>query len=105
MKNELELGAEVSAAAGPAARNHAASTDARMPAAILTYSRSRGLFAGANVKGIVLKPEDDLNMTIYKKTARELLSEETGEDATATAGLKPFPQALARYTAGAVDAR
>ena len=72
---EFELGGEASIAAGPVGRNAGAGTDALMQAAILSYSRSRGLFAGLNLKGIVIRPEDDLNLAVYNKTARELLSD------------------------------
>jgi len=53
MKNKVELGGEIGVAAGPVGRNAGAGTDALMHAELLSYSRSRGLFAGANVKGIV----------------------------------------------------
>src|SRR5262249_37210393 len=65
MKDRFELGGEAEAAAGPVGRNAGAATDALMHAAILSYSRSRGLFAGVNVKGVVLRPEDDLNKAVY----------------------------------------
>jgi len=97
MKDKFELGGEAGVAAGPVGRNAGAATDALMQAAILSYSRSRGLFAGANVKGVVIRPEDDLNMTIYSKTARELLGHPIGADASPAAGLKAFPQTLGRY--------
>jgi SH3 domain-containing YSC84-like protein 1 len=98
MKDKFELGGEAGIAAGPVGRNAGAATDALMHAEILSYSRSRGLFAGVNVKGIVLKPEDDLNVAVYKQTARELLGDPVSGDAGAAAGLKAFPQALGRYT-------
>lgn len=96
MKDKFELGGEAAVAAGPVGRNAGAATDALMHAAILSYSRSRGLFAGANVKGVVLRPEDDLNIAVYDKTARELLSDPVGSDPPDT-GLKAFPEAVARY--------
>jgi len=98
MKDKFELGGEAGVAAGPVGRNAGAATDALMHAEILSYSRSRGLFAGVNVKGIVLKPEDDLNVAVYKQTARELLGDQVGGGAGTAAGLKAFPQALGRYT-------
>ena len=98
MKDKFELGGEAGVAAGPVGRNAGAATDALMHAAVLSYSRSRGLFAGANVKGIVLRPEDDLNMAVYHKTARDLLGDPVSVAGTADAGLKAFPQALGRYT-------
>jgi len=70
MKDKFEVGGEAGIAAGPVGRNAGAATDALMHAEILSYSRSRGLFAGVNVKGVVLKPEDDLNMAVYGHTAR-----------------------------------
>jgi len=98
MKDKFELGGEAGVAAGPVGRNAGAGTDALMHAEILSYSRSRGLFAGVNVKGIVLRPEDDLNMAVYHKTARELLSDPASVAGSADGGLTAFPQALGRYT-------
>jgi lipid-binding SYLF domain-containing protein len=40
-----------------------------------SYSRSRGVVAGANLKGVVVRPEDDLNRAVYDQTAHELLSD------------------------------
>jgi lipid-binding SYLF domain-containing protein len=105
MKDKFELGGEASVAAGPVGRNAGAGTDALMQAAILTYSRARGVFAGLNLKGVVLKPEDDLNMAVYNKTAKELLSAPPGGDAGVAANLKSFPQTLGRYTASPSDGR
>lgn len=101
MKDRFELGGEAGVAAGPVGRNAGAATDALMHAEILSYSRSRGLFAGFNVKGIVIKPEDDLNQAVYNKTARELLGNPIDNPAAADAALKAFPQALGRYSIGA----
>jgi lipid-binding SYLF domain-containing protein len=98
LKDKFELGAEAGVAAGPVGRNAGAGTDALMHAAILSYSRSRGLFAGVNVKGIVLRPEDDLNRAVYNKTAKEILGNQINDDSGAAAGLKAFPQTLSRYT-------
>ena len=98
MKDRFELGGEAGIAAGPVGRNAGAATDALMHAEILSYSRSRGLFAGLNAKGIVLRLEDDLNVAVYHQTARELLGDQVSGDAGTAAGLKAFPQALGRYT-------
>src|SRR5262249_3947460 len=103
MKDKFELGGEAGVAAGPVGRNAGAATDATMNAAILSYSRSRGLFAGVNVKGVVLRPEDDLNMAVYNKTARELLSDSAAAAANPAEGLKSFPNALGRYTTKSSD--
>jgi SH3 domain-containing YSC84-like protein 1 len=103
MKDRFELGGEAAIAAGPVGRNAGAGTDALMHAAILSYSRSRGLFAGVNVKGVVLQPEDDLNLAVYNQTARELLSGPVDGAAGSSDGLKAFPQVLGRYTSGLSD--
>jgi len=63
---------------------------------MLSYSRSRGIFAGVALKGVVIKPEDDLNLAVYGKTADELLKESVGSDPTPE--LEAFPRALNRYT-------
>jgi SH3 domain-containing YSC84-like protein 1 len=96
MKDKFELGGEAEVAAGPVGRNAGAATDATMRAAILSYSRSRGLFAGANVKGVVIRPEDDLNLAVYNQTARELLSDPV--PGASSADLAAFPRVLGRYT-------
>jgi len=102
MKDKFELGGEAAVAAGPVGRNAGAGTDALMHAAILSYSRSRGLFAGVNVKGVVLRPEDDLNLAVYNHTAGELLSDPVAT-ASPSEGLKSFPNTLARYTTKSSD--
>jgi SH3 domain-containing YSC84-like protein 1 len=75
MKDKFELWGEAGVAAGPVGREAGAAADALLHAEILSYSRSRGPFAGVNVKGIVIRPEDDLNRAVYGKTARELLND------------------------------
>jgi SH3 domain-containing YSC84-like protein 1 len=100
MKDRFELGGELGVAARPVGRNAGAGTDALMHAALLTYSRSRGVFAGVNLKGVVIKPEDDLNLAVYGKTAEELLKESAdGSDGTES-DLGAFPRALSRHTTG-----
>jgi len=105
MKDKFELGGEAAVAAGPVGRNAGAGTDALMHAAILSYSRSRGLFAGVNVKGVVLKPEDDLNLAVYNQTARELLSDQAGASGSPAPDLTAFPRVLGRYTVNPSDGR
>jgi lipid-binding SYLF domain-containing protein len=105
MKDKVELGGEAGVAAGPVGRNAGAATDALMRAAILSYSRSRGLFAGADVKGVVLRPEDDLNIAVYNKTARELLSDDVSKARAPESSLKSFPETIGRYTVAASENR
>jgi len=96
MKDKFELGAEAGVAGGPVGRETGAGTDALMQAKVLSYSRSHGLFAGVSLKGVVVRPEDDLNRAVYSKSARELLTDDK-RAANTEAGLPAFPQAVARY--------
>jgi lipid-binding SYLF domain-containing protein len=98
MKDKFELGAEAAVAGGPVGREASAGTDALMNAEILSYSRSRGLFAGVNLKGVVIRPEDDLNLAVYSKTAHELLVDDEKHPASKTAGLHSFSQTVTRYS-------
>jgi lipid-binding SYLF domain-containing protein len=98
MKDKFEFGGEAGVAAGPVGRNAGAGTDALMHAAILSYSRSRGVFAGVNLKGVVIKPEDSLNLAVYNKTAEELLKEPVDGSSTAESELNAFPRALSKYS-------
>jgi lipid-binding SYLF domain-containing protein len=65
--SKIKLGGDASAAAGPKGRTAGASTDLAMRAEILTYSRSRGLFAGVSLEGSTLRPDGDANDTVYGK--------------------------------------
>jgi lipid-binding SYLF domain-containing protein len=67
LSSKVKLGADASAAAGPKGRDAAAATDATMRAEILTYSRSRGLFAGVSLEGSTLRPDNPANRKLYKK--------------------------------------
>jgi SH3 domain-containing YSC84-like protein 1 len=75
LTSQVKLGGDVAAAAGPKGRSAAASTDVTMRAEILSYSRSRGLFAGISLEGSTLRPDNDGNERIYGKgtTAKEIV--------------------------------
>jgi lipid-binding SYLF domain-containing protein len=103
MKDKFELGAEAAVAGGPVGRDASAGTDALMQAEILSYSRSRGLFAGVNLKGVVIRPEDDLNLAVYNKSAHELLADDGKDSAHAAADLHTFSQTVARYSAASAS--
>lgn len=62
---KFTLGADASAAAGPVGRSATASTDAQLKAEIYSYSRSRGLFAGAALDGSALRIDNDANQAVY----------------------------------------
>ena len=86
MASKFTLGGEVSAAAGPVGRDVTAQTDATMRADILSWSRSRGVFAGISLQGGTLRPDTDVNATLYgaRATNKAIL---TGE-------VKPTPDAI-----------
>jgi SH3 domain-containing YSC84-like protein 1 len=75
LRSKVKLGGEASAAAGPKGRTAQASTDAYAQAEILSYSRSRGLFAGVSLSGSTLRPDNEATQEIYgrKITAREIV--------------------------------
>jgi lipid-binding SYLF domain-containing protein len=75
LSSQVKLGADASAAAGPKGRDASADTDAYMRAEILSYSRSRGLFAGISLEGSTLRPDNDANADVYgrKITAKEIV--------------------------------
>jgi len=99
LKDKFEIGGEGSAAAGPVGRSASASTDARMNAQILSYSRSKGAFAGLELKGVVIKPDNEDNLQVYGMNARDIL---TGADKISLAkmpvGVRVFPLTLSRYS-------
>jgi lipid-binding SYLF domain-containing protein len=75
MGSKVKLGADAAAAAGPKGRDSAAATDVVMRAEILSYSRSRGLFAGVSLEGSTLRPDNRANEKLYgrKLSAKEIL--------------------------------
>jgi lipid-binding SYLF domain-containing protein len=97
LSNQVKLGAEISAAAGPVGRAGEASTDVQMHAQILSYSRSRGLFAGITVNGSVIKEDVDANTRFYERT---LSSEDVvfGRAGNAPASVGVLKAALARHS-------
>jgi len=74
-KDKFTVGGDASAMAGPVGRSAEARTDAMMRAEILSYSRSRGVFAGASLEGATMRPDNDDNNKVYGHavTQREIL--------------------------------
>jgi len=74
--DKFTIGADAAAAAGPLGRDARADTDARLHAEILSYSRSRGAFAGLSLQGATLRPDKDENKKLYGKDMnnKEILS-------------------------------
>jgi SH3 domain-containing YSC84-like protein 1 len=67
LSSKFTLGADASVAAGPVGRTSSAYTDAKLHAEILSYSRSRGAFAGISLDGATLRPDHDANGELYGK--------------------------------------
>jgi SH3 domain-containing YSC84-like protein 1 len=75
LKSKVKLGADAAAAAGPKGRDAAAASDVTMRAEMLTYSRSRGLFAGISLEGSTLRQDNGANEKLYsgKVTAEQIV--------------------------------
>lgn len=94
--DKFTLGAEASVAAGPVGRQTSALTDAQLSAEILSWSRSKGLFAGIALTGATLRPDNDVNQELYgrKIDAKDLIA----GDVAAPAGARPLMTALGKYS-------
>jgi lipid-binding SYLF domain-containing protein len=95
LRNEFKIGGEASAAAGPVGREASASTDLQMRAEILSYSRSRGLFAGATINGSSVAEDKDATTKFYGQpyTSQEVV---TGKISSTPATVQTFADALSR---------
>ena len=85
LSDKFTLGGEAAAAAGPVGRNTSANTDVLMKAEILSWSRSRGVFAGLSLEGATLRQDEDENAKLYGKplTNKEILTGMVKRPATA----------------------
>lgn len=92
LSDKFTLGGDASGAAGPVGRDISARTDAELNAEMLSYSRSRGLFAGISLEGATLRPDGETNRELYgrESTNREIL---TGDFKT-PASAREFERAL-----------
>ena len=99
LKNQFKIGADASVAAGPVGRDASASTDIQLRAQILSYSRTRGLFAGVTLNGSTIRQDRDANERFYGIAYR------TGQIVTQRLGGSPEPSAewraaLAKHAGG-----
>jgi lipid-binding SYLF domain-containing protein len=103
LQNKVNLGADASVAAGPVGRRGSVGTDAALTAEILSYSRTQGLFAGIDISGGVLRPDDDANVGVYGAgaTARTILA---SREISAPPEAAPFLRALSSAAAPASTA-
>ena len=94
--SKFTIGADASAAAGPVGRNAAAQTDAYMHAEILSWSRSKGLFAGVSLDGATLRNDLDENEALYGQrwTSKQIL----GSGATMPAAASRLIAELNKYS-------
>jgi lipid-binding SYLF domain-containing protein len=78
--NSFKIGGDASVAAGPVGREATASTDYKFEAEILSYSRSRGVFAGLSLNGSTIRADEDANRHVYgsKLTTRQIVTEGKG---------------------------
>ncbi|HXL81035.1 MAG TPA: lipid-binding SYLF domain-containing protein [Pyrinomonadaceae bacterium] len=98
LKDKFEIGGEVGVAAGPVGREAAASTNPRLDAGILSYSRSKGAFIGAAIKGAAISPDNDLNEAVYGMKAKDVLTNNSMTLSQMPAGVRIFPRTLSRYS-------
>jgi lipid-binding SYLF domain-containing protein len=98
LEDKFEMGGEVGVAAGPVGREAAASTNLTLDAGILSYSRSKGAFIGASLKGAVISPDNDLNEAVYKMKASELLMSKPMALSEMPTSVRIVPRTLARYS-------
>lgn len=96
LKSKFEMGGDASVAAGPVGRQAGASTDLKLTAQILSYSRSKGLFAGLELKGTVISLDDSDMKDTYGAgvTAQDVLTGKKAGPAT----VKVYPTTLGRYS-------
>jgi len=89
-KGEFTLGGDVSVAAGPVGRSSSASTDTKFDAAVYSYSRSKGLFAGLTINGSKLAADKDANAAFYDSdaTPSSIFSKDTNSDNAGVVALK-----------------
>ena len=97
LRSKFTLGADASVTAGPVGRNAEAATDALMHAEILSYSRSRGIFAGISIQGGTLKSDPSANYGVYGQeiAPRDLLIK---SEHPVPKAAQPFIDALNKYS-------
>jgi len=97
LQSRAKLGADASVAGGPVGRTAEGATDVQLQAEILTYSRSRGLFAGLSLEGQIVKQDNDANQRLYgrKVDPKDILFKGT---VPSPAAAKPLDAALTKYS-------
>jgi lipid-binding SYLF domain-containing protein len=101
LSSHFKLGADISAAAGPVGRDATAATDIKMRAEVLTYSRTRGLFAGIDLSGAAISQDKDETQILFGQMVpfQDILRGQVAPPA----GSEPFLAAVRRYSMQAKD--
>jgi lipid-binding SYLF domain-containing protein len=99
LQNQFEIGGEASAAAGPVGRDTSASTDIQFRAEMLSYSRSRGLFAGVSLRGASIRQDQDANERFYgsRFRTRDVVLDGKAVKPLSADAVTNWQQALAKY--------
>ncbi len=99
LQNQFTVGADGSVAAGPVGRSAEASTDIQMRAEILSYSRTRGLFAGVSLNGAAIRQDRDANEDFYGDPfrTRSIVLDGKAKPQSHTEDIDTWRQALAKY--------
>jgi lipid-binding SYLF domain-containing protein len=97
LEDKFELGGEASVAAGPVGRAASATTNPTLDAEILSYSRSKGLFAGVSIKGAVISPDNDRNQAVYGLIANQILTKNSNE-VKIPVDVNIVPRTLSKYS-------
>jgi SH3 domain-containing YSC84-like protein 1 len=101
LSSKFKLGADASVAAGPVGRHASADTDWKLKAQVLTYSRTRGAFAGVSLAGAVIKQDKDATRELYGRMV-PFRTSLTGK-VEAPQGAYPFLNTLAKWAKKAAD--
>jgi lipid-binding SYLF domain-containing protein len=102
LQDKVSLGGDASVAAGPVGRSAHAATDAQLKAEILSYSRSQGVFAGVDLSGGVLRPDEDANKDLYGASVKpqDVLFGHHAVPAAARGFVQTLSQPIAKATTG-----
>jgi lipid-binding SYLF domain-containing protein len=95
LQNKFKIGGDAAASAGPVGRNAQAGTDWKLNAEFLTYSRSKGLFAGIDLDGTVLSQNEDDTRTEYG--ANISFHDVLGGAVPTPPEARPFVRTVAKY--------
>ena len=97
LKSDFKIGGDASVAAGPVGRSAEAATDLLMKAEILSYSRTRGLFAGISLNGSVINEDEDANRDFYGRPIRNAQILDESPRPVGTSGTTPLPEVVTAW--------